>query len=132
MQIGDLSKRTGISVRMLRYYEQEGLLAPVRRASNYRDYGEAEERTVRRIRLLSEAGLKLRAIRALLPCVVTDRPDFDPCPEVVATLRQEIETLAQKIDCLRSSQTILTGYLEHIGRRQSPECNAPTDAASSP
>ena len=115
MQIGDLSKRTGISVRMLRYYEQEGLLAPARRASGYRDYGEAEERTVRRIRLLSEAGLKLDTIRFLLPCVLTDRPDFEPCAEVLATLRHEVAGLDEKIDCLQSSRDILTGYLERLG-----------------
>lgn len=114
MQIGELSKRTGISVRMLRYYEQEGLLAPARRASNYRDYGEAEESTAKRIRLLSEAGLKLETIRLLLPCVLNDRPEFDPCPQVVATLRQEIEALEQKIDCLRSSRKILTSYLQNL------------------
>ena len=30
MKIGELSRRTGVSVRMLRYYEGEGLLAPQR------------------------------------------------------------------------------------------------------
>jgi len=115
MQIGDLSKRTGISVRMLRYYEEEGLLAPARRASGYRDYGEAEERIVLRIRLLSEAGLKLETIRFLLPCVLTDRPDFEPCAEVLATLRREIAGLDAKIDCLQSSRAILAGYLGRLG-----------------
>lgn len=115
MQIGDLSKRTGISIRMLRYYEEEGLLTPARRASGYRDYGEAEERIAKRIRLLSEAGLKLETIRFLLPCVLSDRPDFEPCPEVLATLRREVTGLEEKIDCLQSSRAILTGYLERLG-----------------
>jgi DNA-binding transcriptional MerR regulator len=115
MQIGDLSKRTGVSVRMLRYYEQEGLLTPARRDSGYRDYGCAEERTVRRIRMLSEAGLKLDTIRSLLPCVLTDRPDFEPCAEVLATLRQEVTGLEEKIDCLQSSRDALVGYLERLG-----------------
>lgn len=114
MQIGTLSKRTGVSVRMLRYYEQEGLLRPPRKASGYRDYGPAEEETVRRIRMLSESGLKLDLIRRFLPCVVTDRPDFDPCPELVAALRHEVETLDRRIATLEQSRRILSGYLESL------------------
>jgi DNA-binding transcriptional MerR regulator len=114
MKIGELAERTGVSVRMLRYYEQEGLLQPLRRSSGYRDFGEAEERTVRRIRKLSEAGLKLASIRLLLPCVRTDKPAFQPCPAVLATLRSEIAALDEKIECLQTSRQILGSYLETL------------------
>jgi DNA-binding transcriptional MerR regulator len=82
MQIGELSKRTAVSVRMLRYYEDEGLLHPRRTSSGYREYGDAEEQTVRRIRLLGAAGLTLETIRQILPCVRNDRPEFEPCDEM--------------------------------------------------
>ncbi|WP_337918610.1 MerR family DNA-binding transcriptional regulator [Pseudaminobacter soli (ex Zhang et al. 2022)] len=39
-------------VQMLRYYEAEGLLAPARTSSGYRDYGPAEKDTVERIKTL--------------------------------------------------------------------------------
>lgn len=42
MRIGELARRTGVSERMLRYYEQEGLLRPARTTSGYRDYGEGK------------------------------------------------------------------------------------------
>ena len=42
MKIGDLAQRTGVSVRMLRFYEAQGLLSPARNAAGYRLYGEAE------------------------------------------------------------------------------------------
>ena len=48
---------------MLRYYEGEGLLAPLRTGSGYRDYGPAEEETVRRIKLLGAAGMTLETIQ---------------------------------------------------------------------
>ncbi|MQT14564.1 MerR family transcriptional regulator [Segnochrobactrum spirostomi] len=115
MQIGDLAKRTGISIRMLRYYEAEGLLVPSRRASGYRDYDETDEEIARRIRLLSEAGLKLDAIRILLPCVRSDRPDFEPCAEVLAALKGTLATLEAKIAHLDASRTVLAGYLERLG-----------------
>jgi len=114
MKIGELSHRSGISVRMLRYYEKEGLLQPNRRESGHRDYGEAEEQLVRRIRMLSTAGLKLKAIKQLLPCVLNERPDFEPCSVVHATLKRELCAIEQRIQCLQSSQRILAGYLGEL------------------
>lgn len=111
MQIGELSRRTGISVRMLRYYEEEGLLRPSRRESGYRDYGPAEETLARRIRMFSDAGLKLEAIRPLLPCVLNDRPELELCDEVRASLIREIGGIGDRIACLEASRGILTGYL---------------------
>lgn len=114
MKIGELSHRSGISVRMLRYYEQEGLLQPSRRESGYREYGEADEQLVRRIRMLGEAGLKLDTIRQLLPCVLSDRPDFEPCSEVLATLKRELGGIDERIKCLQSSRKILADYLDDL------------------
>jgi DNA-binding transcriptional MerR regulator len=111
MQIGELSRRTSVSVRMLRYYEQEGLLQPSRRESGYRDFGPAEEQLVRRIRMLSDAGLKLGAIKTLLPCVLNDRPGLELCDEVKATLRREIGGMNARIRGLQASRRILAGYL---------------------
>jgi DNA-binding transcriptional MerR regulator len=103
---------------MLRYYEAEGLLKPQRRASGYRDYGPAEEQLARRIRLLGNAGLRLQAIRTLLPCVLNDRPEIELCDEVRATLAREINRIAEQIASLESSRNILTGYLaQDTGRR---------------
>ncbi|RVU36710.1 MerR family transcriptional regulator [Hwanghaeella grinnelliae] len=114
MQIGTLSKRTGVSVRMLRYYEEENLLAPARRASGYRDYDSADEDTVRKIRLLSEAGLKLDFIRRFLPCVSGDKPDFDPCPDLLASMRQEVSVLEGRIGDLNKSRDMLVHFLHSM------------------
>lgn len=99
---------------MLRYYEQEGLLNPQRRSSGYRDYGESEEEVVRRIRLLGEAGLKLDTIRRFLPCVVSDRPAFDPCPDLLAALGKSVADVEMRIAGLHTSRQILSGYLASI------------------
>jgi DNA-binding transcriptional MerR regulator len=117
MQIGELSRRTGVSVRMLRYYEEEGILQPARRDSGYRDYGRAEEQLVRRIRMFSDAGLKLDTIRTLLPCVLNDRPELELCDEVRATLAHEICGIEERIACLESSRDILAGYLRQDKNR---------------
>jgi len=91
MRIGELARRSGLSARMLRYYEEAGLLRPARTASGYRDYGEAELEAARRIRLLGASGLTVEAIRRLLPCMRTgDGPLFEGCDEIRETLRQAI------------------------------------------
>ena len=111
MKIGELSRRTGTSVRMLRYYEAEGLLAPVRRANGYRDYGAMEEEIVRRIHLLGSAGLTLSTIRQFLPCVRSDDPIFKPCAKLRRTLAKQVELLDQRIGDLARSRTILAGFV---------------------
>ena len=40
MRIGELSRRTGTATRLLRYYEEQGLLTPQREENGYREYGE--------------------------------------------------------------------------------------------
>jgi DNA-binding transcriptional MerR regulator len=65
VQIGRLSRESGVSVRMLRYYEDQSLLHPKRTLSGYRFYGKADIDTVTRIVLLNKAGLTLESIRRL-------------------------------------------------------------------
>lgn len=114
MQIGELSKRTGVSVRMLRYYEQENLIRPARRASGYRDYDDDDERIVNAIRVLSEAGLKLDFIRRFLPCLRSDGPILHPCPDLMAAMRQEMQTLDEQIEKYRKSRKMLGGYYREM------------------
>ncbi|MET4043052.1 MerR family transcriptional regulator [Bradyrhizobium sp. RT6a] len=114
MRIGELSRRTGVSVRMLRYYEGEGLLAPLRTDSGYRDYGLAEEETVRRIKMLGGAGMTLETIKRLLPCVRNNDPTFTPCNELRKILTQQVGLIDERIETLSESRTILAGYLASV------------------
>lgn len=69
MRIGELSARTGVSARSIRYYEQQGLLAAVRTASGQRVFAESAVDRVRLIQRLFDAGLSSRRMAKLLPCV---------------------------------------------------------------
>ncbi|GAA5178872.1 hypothetical protein GCM10023322_07070 [Rugosimonospora acidiphila] len=60
MRIGTLARETGVSERLLRYYEEQGLLRPVRLANGYREYDESDVTTVSHIRALLAAGLPER------------------------------------------------------------------------
>jgi len=65
MRIGELAERTGVSRRLLRYYEEQGLIAPGRALNGYREYGEAHVDVVLQITGLLDAGLPTRIIRQL-------------------------------------------------------------------
>lgn len=69
MKIGELARRAGVSVRALRYYEEQGLLAPERTPSGQRRYTEETVEVVRLFQRFYAAGLSSRSIAALLPCV---------------------------------------------------------------
>ena len=116
MRIGELSKQTGISHRMLRYYEQEGLLEPIRTNSGYREYNEGTVNLARHIRNLSDSGIKLKSIRALLPCIsgIESSPKFVGCPVVKATLQKELEKLDTKLKELNDSRNAVAGFLQEL------------------
>ncbi|SEG81747.1 DNA-binding transcriptional regulator, MerR family [Thermomonospora echinospora] len=112
MRIGEMVRRTGVSERLLRYYEEQGLLAPTRLSSGYRVYNDADVDTVRRIRTLLAAGLSTTTIAQVLPCVRDDGPNLAPvCPDLVATLRRERERIAHAIKNLQVSQDMLDAVI---------------------
>ncbi|QLY34404.1 MerR family transcriptional regulator [Nocardia huaxiensis] len=70
MLIGELSRATGVSPRLLRYYEEQGLLASQRDSNGYRLYSERAVERVGKIREFLDAGLPTSAIHDLLPCAM--------------------------------------------------------------
>ncbi|MFE7671783.1 MerR family transcriptional regulator [Streptomyces albidoflavus] len=116
MRIGEMVRRTGVSERLLRYYEEQGLLTPDRLPSGYRVYAEKDVETVRRVRTLLTAGLTTATIARVLPCVREEGERLVPvCSGLVAELRQERERITRTIDDLLSSRTILDGVIEAPG-----------------
>jgi DNA-binding transcriptional MerR regulator len=71
MRIGDLAAATGVSTRALRYYEEQGMLAPDRSGGGHRHYGPDAVERVRWIQRLYAAGLSSKAILGLPPCVAS-------------------------------------------------------------
>ena len=67
MQIGEASRATGVSAKMIRHYEEIGLIpAADRRDSNYRDYGAADVHRLGFIRRARDLGFSIDEIRDLL------------------------------------------------------------------
>ncbi|HEY9371735.1 MerR family transcriptional regulator [Streptomyces sp.] len=116
MRIGELSERTGTPRRLLRYYEEQGLIAADRCANGYRSYDERFVDRVLQIRGLLDAGLPTRIIKQILPCL--DKPRVihfkDATPEMLATLEEERDRMTQRIECLIRNRDAIAEYVDTV------------------
>ncbi|MFD7893557.1 MerR family transcriptional regulator [Streptomyces sp. NPDC059743] len=134
MKIGELSRRTGVPTRMLRYYEEQDLLHPERADNGYRSYDEPAVHRVQQIRGLLDSGLTTEIIRRILPFL--DKPDeihlHPECltPETAALLRGEAERIQQRIDCLARNRDAIHAYLAAV--LSASEASSPSPAAPAP
>ncbi|PWR12352.1 MerR family transcriptional regulator [Micromonospora acroterricola] len=97
--IGELAQRTGLSVKTIRYYADQGIVPPTDRSpAGYRRYGPEAVARLELVRTLRDLGVDLAAIRR-----VVDREV--PLHEVTAA---HAEALAVQIRVLRLRQAVLT------------------------
>ena len=105
MRIGELAKRTGASVRSLRYYEQQGMLSSERSASGQRHYDERAVDRVLSIRQFFAAGMNSKAIAELLPHI--KEPGERCPPALLRRLTAERDRIdAQAEELARARQTL--------------------------
>ena len=105
MRIGELAQRAGVSVRSLRYYEEQGLLTSTRSPSGQRHYTDVEVVRVAFLQRLYAAGLSSRTIAELLPCV--DTPSADTSEAALARMEQERDRVTQHVaDLVRTRDAL--------------------------
>ncbi|HEV2257994.1 MAG TPA: MerR family transcriptional regulator [Streptosporangiaceae bacterium] len=124
MRIGELSRRTGVPPRLLRYYEERDLLRPGRDGSGYRSYDAGDVHRVRQIRGLLDSGLTTEIIRRILPFL--EEPGRIHLPaecltaETAALLQDEADRLQQRIDCLTRNRDAIRAYLAAVKAASPP------------
>ncbi|GAA4089727.1 MerR family transcriptional regulator [Streptomyces shaanxiensis] len=118
MKIGELSRRTGVPTRLLRYYEEQDLLHPERTDNGYRDYAESSVQDVQQIRGLLDSGLTTEMIRAILPYLSGPDEILLPAehltPRTAALLQGHIDRIQSRIDCLARNRDRLSAYLAAV------------------
>ncbi len=116
MRIGELSGRTGVPARLLRYYEEQDLLHPERDCNGYRCYAAADVDRVEQIRGLLDSGLTTEIIRRILPYLACGIHLPAQCltAETAELLEREAERLGQRIDCLSRNRDAILGYLTAV------------------
>lgn len=121
MRIGDVARRTGIPTRMLRYYEQRGLMAPVRRENGYREYGEDDVRRAVLVRDLVRSGVPTRLTGFVLDREYGDLDWTAACDEILAGMvREQIADLDSRIACLSASRDALAQLLTEAAEAAGP------------
>jgi DNA-binding transcriptional MerR regulator len=116
MRIGELARRAGVSVRSLRYYEEQGLLHSRRTPSGQRLYEEADVERVVLFQQLYDAGLSSRTIAELLPCV--DAPSEASSDAALARMEEERVRLGERIEALLRARDTLDGVLRTARRHR--------------
>lgn len=111
MRIGELADRTEVPQRMLRYYEQQGLLSPERSDNGYRSYREEDIERVYRVRSLIRSGMPTRLIAVILE-MENDTWSRRCSRDFAETLARELRSIEDKIVCLSLSRDTVREYLE--------------------
>ncbi|WP_067813064.1 MerR family transcriptional regulator [Nocardia inohanensis] len=119
MRIGELAKRTGVSERSLRYYEEQHLLVAARTPGGQRDYPEMAVDRVIHIQELFAAGLNSKKIFQILPCMrdTDGGANERATPELVDELRFERDRIDRTIADLLRSREVLDDVIVRAGER---------------
>ena len=109
--IGELSKRTGLPTKTIRYYEDFGLLSKAQRtASAYRIYHHRDVEKLLFIKKAKDLGLKLKEIKEIICC---SEEGLDPCCDFVRNLfGKKIEEYEHTIKELTKARNRLRGKLK--------------------
>ena len=120
MNIGQASRNSGVSQRMIRHYEAIGLIPKAaRRDSGYRDYDDADVHTLRFIRRARDLGFPIEEIRQLLG-LWQDRTRASADVKALALARAaELKRKAQELTEMRKS---LEALARHCHGDQRPDC----------
>lgn len=127
LQVGDLAKQSGKTVRALHLYEELGLLRPLGRSKGrYRLYGEDALIRIRWISKLQDLGLSLHEIRALAQEVET----VAVAPQVAERMRtiyeQKLEDTREQLQKLQQLEAELQRALTYL-----EECSSLCEPARS-
>ncbi len=128
MNIGQASKATGVSAKMIRYYESVGLIRPAdRTGSNYRDFSERDVNELRFIRRARNLGFSVEEITRLLT-LWRDRDR--PSREVKAVAEKHIADLDARIAEMQGMADALRTLASCCAGDDRPDCPILTDLAA--
>ena len=120
MNIGEASGATGVSAKMIRYYEETGLITPAQRsAAGYRVYAENDIQSLRFIRRARDLGFTVKQIEDLL-ALWRDRSRASSDVKRIAT--DHIAELQKKMRELQEMVTTLTHLAHNCHGDSRPDC----------
>ena len=102
LPIGELSRRTGIAVSAIRYYEEVGLISPERNSGGQRRFLRSDIRRLSYIIIAQEFGFSLSEIRAQLAALPEGRtPNKKDWTRISGGFRKALDERIARLDRLR-------------------------------
>lgn len=100
--IGDLARRTGLSVSAIRFYEEKGLVEPLRTSGNQRRFLRSDIRRLSFILIAQRLGLSLGEIQDALGCLPQGRtPNASDWKKISGEVRQRIDAQIAALEKVR-------------------------------
>ena len=119
MNIGDVAEKTGLPAKTIRYYEEIGLVAPIRSGNGYRAFRESD---VHKLTFLGRAralGFPIEDCRALLQLYEDESRTSAEVKEIAAHHLDEID---RKIADLQGMRATLSHLVEACAGDHRPDC----------
>lgn len=120
MNIGQAAESSGVSAKMIRYYEQSGLIPPAQRSdSGYRIYTQSDIHRLRFIRRARDLGFSVAEIADLLS-LWDDRSRHSA--DVKRLAEAHIDELEQRIGHLQQMANTLQNLINCCSGDERPDC----------
>lgn len=113
LSIGELAKMTGASIRAIRHYDEQGLLASSRLDNGYRVFSELAVTQVKQLRRFIDAGFNLDEIKNFPECMLIIDGAL-ACPETKGAQRARLVAIDKQITELEHRRLRLRAMLEDI------------------
>lgn len=109
LPIGELARRTGLAVSAIRYYEEQGLVKPLRNAGGQRRFLRSDIRRLSYVLIAQEFGLSLKDIRAQLDALPDGRtPNKQDWARISRDFRRQLD---ERIATLARTRDLLDGCI---------------------
>lgn len=120
MQIGDLSRQTGVNIETIRYYERSGVLpVPARKGNGRRVYNEADVGRLGFIRHARDLGFDLQSAVILL--ALQEQP-MASCADASRIAQAQLDEVDRRIVRLQSLRSELSRMVSECGKGTVAEC----------
>lgn len=129
MNIKDVAERAGLPAKTIRYYEEIGLIRPLRGANGYRQFRDSDLHKLAFIARARGLGFSIEDCRALL---ALDEDRARASADVKSLAHGHLRQIAAKIDELRAMQATLTRLVDCCAGDQRPDCPILEELAGGP